>query len=88
MQLLDKDELRSKFEWINNNDLELGSFGRHFFRYITLFLLFRFKKKINEILISGYNNEGWVDSRKYLLAVREKAIYMGADYVEGLFSSS
>lgn len=57
VQLLDKDELRSKFEWINNNDLELGSFG--------------------------YNNEGWVDSRKYLLAVREKAIYMGADYVEG-----
>lgn len=57
VQLLNKDELKSKFEWINNTDLELGSFG--------------------------FNNEGWVDSRKFLLAVRKKAIYLGADYVEG-----
>jgi len=31
----------------------------------------------------GYNNEGWLDSRKLLLAVRKKAIHLGADYVEG-----
>ena len=28
-------------------------------------------------------NEGWVDARKYLLAVRSKAIYLGVDYVKG-----
>jgi hypothetical protein len=30
-------------------------------------------------------NEGWVDARKYLLAVRRKAMYMGVDYVNGKF---
>lgn len=28
-------------------------------------------------------NEGWVDARKYLLAVRRKAIFLGVDYVKG-----
>ena len=28
-------------------------------------------------------NEGWVDARKYLLAVRRKAMYLGVDYVNG-----
>jgi hypothetical protein len=28
-------------------------------------------------------NEGWVDARKYLLAVRKAAIYHGVDYVKG-----
>lgn len=31
----------------------------------------------------GYMNEGWVDARKYLLAVRRKAIFLGVDYVKG-----
>ena len=30
-------------------------------------------------------NEGWVDARKYLLAVRRKAMYLGVDYVNGNF---
>lgn len=57
VELLDKEGLKSKFDWINNEDLELGSFG--------------------------YNDEGWIDSRKFLLAVRKKSIHLGADYVEG-----
>lgn len=57
VQLLDKEEIRSKFKWINGDDLKLASFG--------------------------YNNEGWLDSRKFLLAVRKKALHIGADYVEG-----
>jgi len=28
-------------------------------------------------------NEGWVDSRKYLLAVRNKAAYLGAEFFDG-----
>lgn len=28
-------------------------------------------------------NEGWVDARKYLLAVRRKAIHIGVEYVKG-----
>lgn len=31
----------------------------------------------------GYMNEGWVDPRKYLLAVRKKATAMGAEFVNG-----
>lgn len=57
VQLLDTEELKAKFKWINGEDLKLASFG--------------------------YNNEGWLDSRKFLLAVRKKALHIGADYVEG-----
>ena len=33
----------------------------------------------------GYLNEGWVDPRKYLLAVRSKSNYLGTDFVKGRF---
>lgn len=57
VQLLNKEELKTKFKWINVEDLKLAS--------------------------HGYNNEGWLDSRKFLLAVRKKALHIGAEYVEG-----
>ena len=58
---MNKEELRSKFKWINADDIELANFG--------------------------YLNEGWVDARKYLLAVRKKAEYIGVEFVEGMSSS-
>lgn len=33
----------------------------------------------------GYQNEGWVDPRKYLLAVRSKSKFLGTDFVNGMF---
>ena len=56
-KLLNAQELKERFKWINEEDLKLGSFG--------------------------YQNEGWVDAKKYLLAVRKKALYLGVDYVDG-----
>ena len=43
------------------------------------------RKVIKSILtiIKGYQNEGWVDPRKLLLAVRAKATYLGAEFVDG-----
>ena len=35
------------------------------------------------LLTKGYLNEGWVDPRKYLLAVRSKAAYLGTEFVTG-----
>ncbi|CAF0803240.1 unnamed protein product [Brachionus calyciflorus] len=57
VQLLNKEELKQKFKWINPEGIELASFG--------------------------YQNEGWVDARKFLLAVRNKANFLGAEYVNG-----
>ena len=37
------------------------------------------------LLLLGYLNEGWVDPRKYLLAVRSKSNYLGTDFVKGRF---
>lgn len=34
-------------------------------------------------LVKGYLNEGWVDPRKYLLAVRSKAKFLGVDFFDG-----
>ncbi len=31
----------------------------------------------------GYLNEGWVDAKRYLLAVRNKATYLEAEYLKG-----
>jgi hypothetical protein len=31
----------------------------------------------------GYLNEGWIDARKYLMAVRNKAAYLGAEFFAG-----
>ena len=61
VQLLDQDALRSKFRWLNGEDLALASFG--------------------------YGDEGWLDSRQLLLAVRRKCAHLGAAFVEGEVSA-
>jgi hypothetical protein len=32
----------------------------------------------------GYLNEGWVDAKRYLLAVRNKATFLEAEYLQGI----
>jgi hypothetical protein len=36
-----------------------------------------------ELASFGYMNEGWVDPRKYLFAVRSKAQSLGVEYIRG-----
>jgi hypothetical protein len=79
--------LKKTFKWINNNEIELASFGNliKILNNIYLHVNELNLKKIN--LTKGYRNEGWIDPVKYLIAVRKKATSMGAEYLEGELTS-
>lgn len=79
MKLLNREELKLKFPFMNVDDILVGSFGI-LFKHITKYCMNCLTKA--SVNISGLENEGWFDPWSLLSALREKNLTIGVHYIK------
>uniref|UniRef100_A0A915Q506 FAD-dependent oxidoreductase domain-containing protein 1 n=1 Tax=Setaria digitata TaxID=48799 RepID=A0A915Q506_9BILA len=81
IDLMNRDQLRARFPFINFDDVLLGSYGLENEGTIDAWQLLSAIREKN--LTLGLENEGTIDAWQLLSAIREKNLTLGVQYLKG-----